>query len=192
MCKKGLFFFLIGYLLLSSSCNIENRVMKNQEAFNNIGKKWLEKNPCANDSFYVYLPGKTDSIPLEIFIPVLDTEYLIKILDSIQDKYNYDSASCNSAVKAAYIVGYNSAETKWKNKLSATKIPTKRVDTIKVVVADKQKIGILEADVIAKNQKISDLNLELSELKWKSRQWFWLFVLSMLLFIFSLSLNFRK
>lgn len=166
--------------------------MKRQEAFNNIGRKWLEKNPCANDSFVVYLPGKTDSIPLEIFIPVLDTEYLNKILDSIQDKYKYDSQSCKSAVKSAYVSGYNTAETKWKNKLATIKIPNKKVDTIKIFVADKQKVALLESDIINKNQKIAELNLALSEKKSKSKQWFWLFIVSCLLLIFSLYTKLKK
>jgi hypothetical protein len=174
------------------SCDIEKRVMKRQEAFNNIGREWLKLNPCNNDSSFIYLPGKVDSVPVEVFITDIDSTYFNKVVDSFTSTLNGSYYTCSTKVISSFADGYKAAETKWKRSISKVKVPKRVVDTIKITVADLQKIKLLESDLAVKTQRLSESNLLAEKTKSKSAQWFWLFIVSCLLLLISVYLNISK
>jgi hypothetical protein len=174
------------------SCNIEERVMKRQDAFNNIGRKWLELNPCVNDSSVVYLPGRVDSVLVEVEVPVMDTPMVEKIIDSIKESFKLARLDDAMKVRISYSKGYNDADQKWISKLSNTKVPRKNADTIKIFVADKQKISLLEKDIDQLVSNLANTSIELQKKIGKSKQWFWLFVVACILLSLAVYFNIKK
>jgi hypothetical protein len=166
--------------------------MKRQEAFNNIGRKWLELNPCNNDSSFIYLPGKADSVPVEVFITDIDSAYFNKVVDSFTSTLNGSYYTCSLKVSTAFASGYKAADLKWKKSISKIKVPKRVVDTIKITVADLQKIKLLESDLSVKSQQLAECDLLAEQRKSKSTQWFWLFIVSCLLLLISVYLNISK
>ena len=183
---------LMFVLSLSVSCNIEKRVENHQKTFDNIGRKWLSLHPCANDSSIIYIPGKRDSIPIEIPIFVADLDYINHQIDSV--KKNYDkklsnmSRNCDDEIRSAYFTGYKNAETIYKEKISKIKVPVPVIDTIKITLKDKQQIQLLAGD-------LKDCERSLNEEKIKSStkdKWFWWFVIASILFFISAIFNLKK
>lgn len=188
--------FLLSTLSLSTSCNIEKRIEKQQERFDRIGRRWLEKNPCANDSTIIYVPGKRDSIPIVIPTIIRDTVGLKQYIDSIgaqlRKKYNEQEKDCNKQIKDAYNIGYENAEVVWKDKVSKIKVPLPVIDTIKITLKDKQYINLLQADITKLKAQLSEAQLKGAEKKGKLDKWFLLFVIACMLLSASLYFNIKK
>jgi hypothetical protein len=178
--------YLLGISLFLSSCNIEKRVLKNEERFNNIGRKWLEKNPCINDSTVTYLPGEITILPVDEF--VIDTISTQRAIDSISHLYK----GCADQVSIAYKDGYNKAISECKVKLRAISIIKRTPDTIKIVVKDKQEVKLLTQDVIDLKKQLSDAKLQSSVNSNATTKWLLLFILACILLGFSLYLNVKK
>jgi hypothetical protein len=172
------------YLL---SCNLEKRIERNQKKLDRIGKLWLKTHPCANDSSFVYVPGKTDSFYLPITELVPDTIQTKILIDSLIRL----SINCDKEIKSAYATGYAKSTKDWRAKLSQTKIVS-RVDTVKISVKDNQQEKILLADCTEKDAQLSELHLMYEKQKRKSDKWFLWFIISCLCFIISHSFKFIK
>lgn len=179
-------------LSLSVSCNIEKRVENHQKTFDNIGRKWLSLHPCANDSSIVYIPGKRDSIPIEIPIFVADLDYINTQIDSVKKIYDKKltnmSRNCDDEIRSAYFTGYKNAETIYRDKISKIKVAVPVIDTIKITLKDKQQIQLLAND-------LKECEKSLNEQKLKSSakdKWFWWFIIASILFLLSAFLNLRK
>ena len=183
-------------LSLSEACNIEKRIEKSQETFDRIGKRWLAQNPCANDSTFIYVPGKRDSVYLEVPIVIKDSTSLQIIIDSIESvlskKYISSDKDCKKRIADSYRAGYNYANKEWANKLSNTKVPTLNVDSIKISLKDKQYIQLLQSDLSSANQKANDLKIELEKIKGNKKSWFLLFLLASFVALVSIYINIRK
>ena len=130
-------------LLIIASCNPAKQVLKNQQAFEQIGNEWARQHPCANDSVTVFLPGRIDSIFQTV--PVKDAAALQHLSDSVSkalaEKYHQDINDCNRQVNEALNTGYDKA----LYDLSKKKVADKKPDTIKVLVADTRAINALKA-----------------------------------------------
>jgi len=189
-------FVLFILSLSTSSCNIEKRIERQQDVFDNIGKKWLQLHPCANDSTFIYIPGKTDSIPLVIPILVKDSVLIEYIIDSINESYRNDYATKDKDFKVeitrSYNLGYEMATVKWKDKISKIKIPTTKTDTIKIALQDKQIINLLKSDLAKATQQINDCKRQYEEKKGSARSWFLLFLIASIIALISIFFNFKK
>ena len=190
------FVLLLSTLSLSTSCNIERRVRKQQEAFDKIGRMWLETHPCANDSTIIYVPGKKDSIPVVIPTIIRDTTGFKKYIDSIgivlRQKYNEQEKNCDKQIKDAYNLGYEKAEGIWKKKVSEIKVPLPIVDTFKISIKDKQQIKLLEADIVKLKDKLSQAQLSAAEKKGGLDKWFLLFIIACMLLVLSVYYNIKS
>lgn len=188
--------FIVVVLSISASCNLEKRVEKQQKAFDNIGRSWLKLHPCANDSFTIYIPGRRDSIPIEIPVIILDTTYTKKQLDSLQkslrERFFSPSLDCSTEIKEAYNLGYNSAAQKYIHAAAQIKIPLPVIDTLKITLKDKQAIKILEDQLAVTQSDISSLTLEKERAMFKKDKWFLLFLLICILLIFGIYVNIKK
>lgn len=178
--------YLLGISLFLNSCNVEKRVLKNEEKFNNIGRKWLEKNPCINDSTITYLPGEITILPVDEF--VIDSVATERIIDSIYKS----NKGCTNQVSIAYKDGYNKAVSECNNKLRHLSIAKRTPDTIKIVVKDKQEVKLLTQDVSDLRKQLSDAKLEAAVNYGKSTKWQLFFVLACLLLAFSWYLNIKN
>lgn len=176
--------FLTVYLL---SCNIEKRIAKDKDKLDRIGKLWLQSHPCANDSSFIYVPGKADSFYFTVVELVPDTIQTKQLIDSLVKINN----NCEKEIKSAYATGYAKSTKDWKYKLSQTKTII-RVDTIKISVKDNQKEKILVADGLQKDKELGDLTLKYEKSKRKEDKWFFWFIISCLVFIISHSFKFIK
>ena len=188
--------FLLIMLSLSTSCNIEKRVQKQQETFDRIGRLWLQSHPCANDSTVIYIPGKKDSIPIEIPIIINDTTGFKKYIDSIgyqlRKKYKEEQKDCDNQIKDAYNFGYQKAENIWKDKISKIKVPLPVIDTLKITLKDKQYINILQGDIKKLEYQLSQAQINEAEKKGKLDKWFLLFIIACMCLLTSLYFNFKK
>lgn len=176
----------MGISLFLYSCNVEKRVMKNEERFNNIGRKWLEKNPCVNDSIVTYIPGEITILPVQEII--VDTIATQKAIDSISNLYK----GCADQVSIAYKEGYNKAISECKIKLRALSITKRNPDTIKIVVKDKQEVKLLTQDVINLRNKLSESEITSIENKGVSTKWKLLFIIACLFLGISGYFNIKK
>lgn len=168
-------FIVMAILCAIFSCNPEKQILKNNEKFNRVGRKWLETHPCTNDSTIVYLPGKIDSIPYEIPIIIKDTEAINKYIDSIKKTISSDK-DCGSEILSSYNEGYDASSKMWRKQLSKMKTIT-RVDTIKISVKDKQEFKLLNQDIKERDRQIGDLKLNVEHIKRLRDKWFFLFIL---------------
>lgn len=188
--------FLIVVLSISYSCNIQKRVEKQQQLFDNVGREWLKLHPCANDSFTIYVPGKRDSIPIEIPVMILDSGYAKKQLDSLQKEiykiYSKTPDNCSTEIKKAYDIGYNTAAQKWKEKIGQIKVPIPVVDTLKITLKDKQAIQLLQKDLADKQQQINSMTADQLKQINSRDKWFLWFVVTFVLLTGSVYLNFKK
>jgi hypothetical protein len=188
--------FLIVVLSISYSCNVQRRVEKQQKIFDNIGRMWLKLHPCANDSFTIYVPGKRDSIPIEIPVIILDSNYTQKQLDSLrremQKIYTQPTEYCTEEMSRAYNLGYNAATQKWKNKLGQIKIPVPIIDTLKITLKDKQAIQLLQDDLSTSRNEVNKLNVDLLNCASKKDKWFFWFVITFIIFTISAYFNLKK
>lgn len=176
-------------LFVSTSCNIERKIEKNQEAFDKIGRKWLDLHPCSNDSTFVYVPGKKDSIPFLVPVLTKDTAEIKRQIDSI---YKANQKDDIQTIKSAYNSGYDKAEKIWKNKLAQIKIPLPVVDTLRITLKDRQQITLLKSDLESLKLKLSDCQLTGEKVKGKSDKWFLLFIIACCFLIASIYFNIRK
>jgi len=188
--------FLLSILFISTSCNIEKRVEKNEKAFDNIGKRWLGLHPCANDSSYIYIEGKRDSIPFLIPVLVKDTIEIRKQIDSLniylERKYNKQRADCANQVRESYNAGYQKAESVWKDKLSKIKIPLPVIDTIKITLKDRQQIKLLNDDLNESQKQLADIKVKLEKYQGKTDKWFLLFIIACCLLLTSIYFNIKS
>lgn len=180
-------FCLFIVVIFFLSCNLEKRITKDQKKLDRIGKLWLKSHPCANDSSFVYVPGKADSFYVPITELVPDTIQTKLLIDSLVKLNN----NCEKEIKSAYASGYAKSSKDWRAKLSQTKIVT-RVDTIKIAVKDSQKEKILLSDCLEKDTQITDLKLKVSKLERVSDKWFFWFIISCFLFLISHSFKLIK
>lgn len=183
--------FIFGMLVVLFSCNIEKRIAKQQKTFDNIGRAWLKLHPCANDSTYIYLPGKVDSVPIEVPILVIDSAYTEKQIDSLQ-KYYASKKDCSQEIKSAYNLGYSESTKKWKSATSQIKVPLPVIDTVKISIKDKQQIKLLQDDLADCNTLTQQLQLDNAKEKGKSDKWFLWFVIASILLGISSYFNVKK
>ena len=188
--------FVLSVLSASISCNIEKRVERQQRAFDNIGRKWLSLHPCANDSTFIYIPGKRDSVPLIIPVLIKDSASLQNAIDSIQEvlqkEYTSDSLDCRKKISYSYKAGYNSANADWQKRISNIKIPTATADTFKITLKDKQYIGLLQSDLSSANNQIAELKIKLEKNSGKKNSWFLLFLIACMVAVTSIYFNIKK
>lgn len=172
------------YLL---SCNLEKRIEKDQKKLDRIGKLWLKTHPCANDSSFVYVPGKADSFYFKVVELVPDTIQTKILIDSLVKLNN----NCDKEIKSAYATGYAKSTKDWRAKLSQTKIIT-RVDTVKISVRDSQREKIILSDCVDKGKELEELKIKYEKEKNKSDKWFFWFIFSCLCFVMSHSFKLIK
>lgn len=192
--RFSVFAIVLSILSISTSCNIEKRIERRQEAFDKVGRKWLSQHPCANDSTYIYLPGKRDSIPLIVPVLVKDSNSIRNAIDSITRIFSVTNAheDCEEEITYAYNKGYDKASKEWAIKLSKIKVPVPVIDTVKITLKDKQEIKLLEADLREAKAEINELKLSGEKRLGSKRSWFLLFVISTLVALLSLFYNAKK
>lgn len=165
-------------LLLLTGCDPAKKILNNKEAFDKVGTEWAKQHPCANDTAWIKLPGKVDSIAYPVL--VTDTSSLQDIIDSISialaDKYNTSIDDCNRQVDEAFKIGYKKAEYEYSKK----KLPVKQPDTVIRTIVDNRTIDVLKAD---NNRKSEELNKEKDKSAKRLAQRNWSYVLSGLLFL---------
>lgn len=129
-------------LLIIFGCNPAKKVLKNNEAFEQVGRAWAAKNPCVNDSIFSFLPGTIDSVPF--VLKQMDTALLYHITDSLTlalaKKYGQDVKECNRQVSDAFNYGYRQAIYD----ASLLKTAVKSPDTLKISVIDKRSLKACE------------------------------------------------
>ena len=188
--------FAITIFYFFCSCDIEKRIERQQEKFDNIGRKWLKLHPCDKDSFTIYIPGKRDSILIEMPVIIVDTNYTRKQLDSLQDElrkmYAKSSKNCTEEIKRAYNLGYNTASKNWKEKVSQIKVPIPVIDTLRITLKDKQAIQLLQDDLAVSKKQVQDLTIENLTNIGKKDKWFLWFVITAILLLGSIILNLIK
>jgi hypothetical protein len=187
---------LISVLSISYSCNIQKRVEKQQKVFDNIGRQWLKLHPCANDSSTIYVPGKRDSIPIEIPVIIFDSGYTKKQLDSLRQEmqkvYGSQLNNCSQEMSSAYNLGYNVAAKKWEIELGQIKIPVPVVDTLKITLKDKQAIQLLQNDLTASRNEVTKLSIDALDCANKKNKWFLWFIIALIMLAISMYFNFKK
>lgn len=188
--------FAITIFYFFCSCDIEKRIERQQEKFDNIGRKWLKLHPCDKDSFTIYIPGKRDSVPIEIPLIIVDTNYTRKQLDSLQEelrkKYLHITENCTEEINQAYKLGYDNATKIWKNKVSQIKVAVPVVDTLRITLKDKQAIQLLQDDLAISKKQVQDLMVENLTNMSKKDKWFLWFLITALLLLGSIYHNFKK
>jgi hypothetical protein len=193
---KKYFLFAITIFYFFCSCNIEKRIERQQEKFDNIGRKWLKLHPCDKDSFVVYIPGKRDSVLIKVPVIIADTNYTKKQLDSLQQelrkKYLKATENCTDEISQAYTLGYNNATKIWKDKVGQIKVPIPIVDTLRITLKDKQAIQLLQDDLATSRKKVQDLTVENLTNIGKKDKWFLWFVITAILLLGSIILKFKK
>ena len=172
------------------SCNPANQVLRNQAQFEKVGQKWMEKNPCVNDSIAIYIPGKKDSIYIEIPSGISGDEHLsvVDLLDSVRRAADYIDATCQPRIEAAYRKGYQTAI----GRVKTIKIAVPIRDTVKVIVKDRQFAKVIESNLKAAQDILKDKDGEVQKMKGKRDSWFWAFLLTLLLLICSSYIQLNK
>jgi hypothetical protein len=179
--------------LFAASCNPANKVMKNQEQFDKVGRKWLEANPCVTDSAVIYLPGKRDSIPFEVPVYIKDDDYsVVALLDSIRRAADYIDNACAPRVLAAYKKGYERGRADVTKQLSQVKIPLPVIDTFRITMKDKQQLRLLQSDLEKARKIMADSNVAIEKYKGSKTKWFLLFLLAVILLIISIHYNIKN
>jgi len=194
--KKRYFLFAITIFYFFCSCDIEKRIEKQQEKFDNIGRKWLKLHPCDKDSFTIYIPGKRDSVLIEMPVIIVDTNYTRQQIDSLQEElkkiYAESSKNCTEEIKRAYNLGYNTASKNWKEKVSQIKVPVPVIDTLRITLKDKQAIQLLQDDLAVSKKQVQDLTVENLTNMSKKDKWFLWFLITALLLLGSIYHNLKK
>jgi len=167
--------------LIFASCNPAKQVLRNQSQFERVGQKWLEKNPCVNDSVAIYIPGKRDSIYIEIPTGISGDEHLsvVDLLDSVRQAADYIDRTCQPRIAAAYRKGYQTAI----GRVKTIKIAVPVHDTVRVVVRDKQFAAILEQNLKVARESINEQEKTALTARNQRNLWFLLFLIAMLLLI---------
>ncbi len=164
--------FLIGIaaaLFMCASCNPEKiaarkdrkaleRVETNISLLNDAWTKGSAIWPCANDTSFVFRPGKTDSI----YFPVMyDTADRDRIKDSIMaGMVQPMQDECNEKIKKAFDLGMEVAT----KEVAKIKIPVRRPDTLAGYIVDRELAKSLLDTLAQKKQDIFYL-------KGRSDQW---------------------
>lgn len=163
--------------LIFASCNPANRVLRNQAQFEKVGQKWLEKNPCVNDSVAIYIPGKRDSVYIQIPASISGDDHLsvIDLLDSVREAASHIDRACQPRVSAAYRKGYQTAI----GRVKTIRVPVPVHDTIRVVVRDKQFAAVLEQNL--KQAKDTLVEAQRGQIKAQAQRNLWL-----ILFLFAM------
>jgi len=163
--------------LIFASCNPANRVLRNQAQFEKVGQKWLEKNPCVNDSIAIYIPGKRDSVYIQIPAAISGDDHLsvIDLLDSVRQAANHIDRACQPRVAAAYRKGYQTAI----GRVKTIRVPVQVHDTIRVVVRDRQFAAVLEQNL--KQAKDTLVEAQRGQIKAQNQRNLWL-----ILFLFAM------
>ncbi len=126
------------------------RVLTNKSAFDSVGRVFVELHPCLNDSAPpVIRPGRIDSVPVIIQVPVFDSFAQIMTIDSVKAAY---SGECNSAIDAAYKKGFTNGAMAATNEFSKMKIPVKQPDTAIYNIKDRQ-LERINAETISELNK---------------------------------------
>lgn len=188
--------FVLFILSISTSCNIEKRIEKRQETFDKIGRKWLDLHPCANDSTFIYIPGKKDSIPVVIPVVIKDSIQIQSIIDSLNNYFTETYASqkkdCRLEISKAYNAGYDKATQIWKEKVSKIKVAAPIIDTVKITLKDKQAISLLQSDLDKANQQLNDLKVKYEQKSGSSTSWLLMFIIACGVVLVSIYFNLKK
>lgn len=114
------------------------RVSANRSLLNQVKPLIDSLWPCINDTAREFIKGKIDSIPYNVYVPVLiDTSDRKRIIDSI----SLQQKSCSSAVEEGYNQGFKAAQKKY----SSIKVPVPTPDTIRLKIIDNRKLDIANA-----------------------------------------------
>ena len=184
---------LLILLIFIESCNPANRVMKHQDQFDRVGRKWLEANPCVTDSAVIYLPGKRDSIPFEVPVYIKEDDYsVVALLDSIRRAADYIESTCAPRVLAAYKTGYQRGRVDVTKQLSQVKIPLPVIDTFRITMKDKQQLRLLQSDLEKARQQIAILSVDGEKYRGSRTKWFSLFLIASALFTISAYFNIKN
>lgn len=103
-----------------------DRVMTSPSLLKTAYGRGAELWPCANDTTFIFKPGRIDSMYLPVMFDTTDRD---RIKDSILAIANDD---CNDQVKAAFDMGVDVTEKKY----SKIKVPVYRPDTLAGFIVD--------------------------------------------------------
>jgi hypothetical protein len=106
--------------------------------------------------------------------------------------YAESSKNCTEEIKRAYNLGYNTASNNWKDKVSKIKVPVPVIDTLRITLKDKQAIQLLQDDLADSKKQVQDLTIENLTNIGKKDKWFLWFVITAILLLGSIILNFKK
>lgn len=140
----------------------KQRVLTDASAFDQVGRKWNELNPCVNDSTTEFKAGGIDSAAMQeyydwingkfydvdstrfsdlVYRPKSNNEIKVQTLPYIVDGSAiqlYPEVEIRNAYKAGYKQGVKDFVKKY---------PPRLPDTLKTSVKDKQHIKLLEGDI---------------------------------------------
>lgn len=133
--------YLIVILIVFTSC----RATKDSSAVKRVSADYVLLNqvkplvdrlwPCINDTVVRIKKGKIDSIPYNVYIPILvDTIDRNRIVDSVASQQK----NCLTAMVQSYNEGFKAAEKKY----SKLKVPVPTPDTIINTIEDTRKLDI--------------------------------------------------
>jgi hypothetical protein len=167
--------------LIFASCNPAKQVLRNQSQFETVGQKWLEKNPCVNDSVAIYIPGKRDSKYIEIPSGISGDEHIsvVDLLDSVRQAADYIDRTCQPRIAEAYRKGYQTAI----GRVKTIKIAVPVHDTVRVVVRDRQFAAILEQNLKVARESINEQEKTALKARNQRNLWFFLFLIAILLLV---------
>ena len=172
----------------------KQRVLLNPSAFDEVGRKYVDLNPCTNDSTSEFKAGGIDSATIQEYYDwvngkfyTVDTSWAYR-LNNTDDVKGVTTPYIGPAiqfgvpkedVKKAFAVGYKQGVKDF-----IAKHPPRLPDTLKTSVKDKQLIKLLEADIARVLQenahlkgviKVKDETIE--TLHKKVTGWIWWLVL---------------
>lgn len=141
--------------------------------------------PCKIDTNPKFLPGRVDSVPYPVLVPLFpDSSAIKKLKDSIA-KLKIDSARAEDMFASGYAKGYNVAA----NLFSNLKVPVKAPDTLLNTVIDRKDLNSCRGENENLKQQLSaEKKLNQSILDDKNTYLMWLIIVSSL-FVSSIVLN---
>lgn len=163
----------------------KQKVLTDAAAFDEVGRKWNELNPCINDSTTSFAEGGYDSVSLRGYFDWLNgirpegesSDDSIVIVNPVDT--GTVSWPCADQLTIYYKRGYKNG----RNSILDKKIPIPRPDTLKTTVKDKQYMKVLEEALAReKEEKIrlqgvtQTQEKEIQKKDKKITGWIWLFI----------------
>lgn len=161
------------------ACNPVKRVLNDADKYNQVKDSVIARGACVNDTFFVFKPGKTDTVLVSVPFEkkVVDVLLLKKAIDSAVNK---NDELCLNGLEQSYNFGYNDAI----DSMRKIKVPVKRPDTLKGFVRDSSLLDLLHrgymkqlADssikIISIENKLAATEKDAAVWKEKARKRFW-------------------